>query len=149
MVSQEKVVRELVEEKGRICEKFGFTPMQGRIIAYFTISDTTEKTFDELVKFFHGSKSSISSSLNFLLENKIIDYRIISSKRKRYFFITDSFFKVYFKKVLANVEKLKEFALRASEHHGVGENILKLIADANMFQQALEKTLAEISREKF
>jgi len=75
MALHEKTTRELVEEKGRLFEHFDLTPMQGRIVAYFTISDTPDKTFDDLVKFFDTSKSSISSSLNFLLLKKIIDYR--------------------------------------------------------------------------
>jgi DNA-binding transcriptional regulator GbsR (MarR family) len=116
------------------------------------MSDAPEKTFDELVKYFQASKSSISSSLNFLLLNKIIDFRTISAKRKRYFFITDSFFKVYFEKVLENVIELKEYTLRTvsngtSDHQEVSEKIIKWIGDANMFVDALKKTLAEISRD--
>jgi DNA-binding transcriptional regulator GbsR (MarR family) len=153
MVNQEKAIREFIEEKGRIFEKFGFTPMQGRIVAYFTISDSPEKTFDELVKYFQASKSSISSSLNFLLQNKIIDYRTISAKRKRYFFITDSFFRVYFEKVLENVGEFREYAfktvsMRSPEHPEVSEKILKWIGDANLFQESLEKTLGETTIEK-
>jgi len=153
MASQERTIRDLVEEKGRVFEKFGLTPMQGRIVAWLTISDTAEKTFDELVKYFQASKSSISSSLNYLLQNKIIDYRTISAKRKRYFFITDSFFRIYFEKVLENVIGLKEYvintvSMRTPEHPEVSEKILKWIGDANMFQESIEKTLAEIGREK-
>ena len=152
MGSQEKVIRELVEEKGKVFEKFGLTPMQGRIVAYFTICDTPDRTFDELVKYFKASKSSVSSSLNFLLQNKIIDYRTFSAKRKRYFYITDSFFRIYFEKVLENVRELKEYAfktvsMRSPEHPEVSEKILKWIGNANMFQDAIEKTLAEIRKE--
>ena len=153
MASQEKTTRDMVEEKGRLFENFGLTPMQGRIVAYFTISDTPEKTFDELVKYFDASKSSISSSLNFLLEKKIIDYRTVSAKRRRYFFITDSFFRIYFEKVIENVAELKEYvfntvSMRTPEHPEVSEKILKWIEDANLFQEAIEKAFAEISSEK-
>jgi DNA-binding transcriptional regulator GbsR (MarR family) len=149
MITQEKATRELVEEKGKIFEKFGLTPMQGRIVAYFTICDTPEKTFDELVKYFQVSKSSVSNSLNFLLQNKIVDYKTIASNRKRYFYITDSFLIIYFKKVLENVRELKENAIktvsrRTPEHPGVNEKILKWIGDANRFQEAIGRTLEEI-----
>ena len=153
MASQEKTTRDIVEEKGRLFENFGLTPMQGRIVAYFTISDTPDKTFDELVKYFNTSKSSISSSLNYLLQNKIIDYRTLSAKRRRYFFITDSFFRVYFEKVIENVADLKEYvfntvSMRTPEHPEVSEKILKWIEDANLFQEAIEKALVEVGRER-
>jgi len=153
MASQEKTTRDIVEEKGRLFESFGLTPMQGRIVAYFTISDTPEKTFDELVKYFDAGKGSISSSLNYLLQNKIIDYKTLSAKRRRYFFITDSFFRIYFERVIENVAELKEYvfkmvSMRTPEHPEVSEKILKWIEDANLFQEAIEKTLSEIENGK-
>lgn len=153
MVQQENRIRELVEVKGRAFEKFGLTPMQGRIIAWLTISDTPEKTFDELVRFFQTSKSSVSSSLTFLIEAGMIDYRTISAKRRRYFFITDAFFRIYFKKVHESVSELREYAIntvsmRSPDHPEVNERILRWIADANLFQEALEKALSDIARER-
>jgi len=148
----EKKLRETIEETGKVFEKFGLTPMQGRIVAYFTISDPPEKTFDELVRFFKASKSSISNSLNFLLQNKIIDYKTFSADRKRYFFITDSFFIVYFSKVLDNVKELKSHAyrtvtLRTPDHPAVSQKILRWIENANIFEQKLEETISLISKD--
>ena len=153
MLVQDSRNREIIEETGKVFEKFGLTPMQGRIIAYFTVSDPPEKTFDELVKYFKASKSSVSNSLNFLLQNKIIDYKTFAADRKRYFFITDSFFRVYFKKVLENVTELKEYAyrtvsMRTPEYPLASEKILKWIENANMFQESLEQTLESIKSEK-
>jgi DNA-binding transcriptional regulator GbsR (MarR family) len=127
--------------------------MQGRIVAYFTVSDPPEKTFDELVKYFKASKSSVSNSLNFLLQNKIIDYKTFASDRKRYFFITDSFFIVYFKKVLENVAELKEYAyrtvsMRTPDYPLASEKILNWIENANRFQETLENSLNSITSEK-
>jgi DNA-binding transcriptional regulator GbsR (MarR family) len=145
--------RELIEETGKVFEKFGLTPMQGRIIAYFTVSDPPEKTFDELVNYFKASKSSVSNSLNYLLQNKIIDYKTFAADRKRYFFITDSFFRVYFRKVLENVAELKDYAyrtvsMRTPEYPVASEKILKWIENANMFQETLERTLETIKSDK-
>jgi DNA-binding transcriptional regulator GbsR (MarR family) len=153
MLTQEKRNRETIEETGKVFEKFGLTPMQGRIISYFTVSDPPEKTFDELVTYFKASKSSVSNSLNFLLQNKIIDYKTFPSDRKRYFFITDSFFMVYFKKVLENVAELKEFAyrtvsMRTPEYPLASEKILKWIENANRFQETLDGTIDSIQNEK-
>jgi DNA-binding transcriptional regulator GbsR (MarR family) len=149
---QEDMTRDLIEETGKVFEKFSLTPMQGRIVAYFIKSDTPEKTFDDLVKYFKASKSTISNSLNYLLQNKIIDYKTFSADRKRYFFITGSFFIVYFEKVLDNVRELKDYAfrtvsMRSPEHPDVSEKILKWIENANLFQETLEKTLAEVKNE--
>ena len=153
MLYQEKETRETIEETGKVFEKFGLTPMQGRIVAYFTVSDPPEKTFDELVKYFKASKSSVSNSLNYLLQNKIIDYKTFASDRKRYFFITDSFFLVYFKKVLENVAELKEYAyrtvsMRTPEYPLASEKILNWIENANRFQETLENSLNSITSEK-
>jgi DNA-binding transcriptional regulator GbsR (MarR family) len=153
MVVKEDIDRDLIEETGKIFEKFGMTPMQGRIVACFTVTDPPEKTFDELVKYFQASKSSVSNSLNFLLMNRIIDYKTYSADRKRYFYITDAFFRVYFRKVLENVRELKEqsfriVSTRSPEHPGVSEKILKWIENANIFQEVLEGTLKEMNSEK-
>lgn len=153
MAVQDLGNREIIEETGKVFEKFGLTPMQGRIIAYFTVSDPPEKTFDELVQYFKASKSSVSNSLNYLLQNKIIDYKTFAADRKRYFFLTDSFFRVYFKKVLENVAELKEYAyrivsMRTPEYPVASEKILKWIENANSFQECLEHTLESIKSEK-
>ncbi len=152
MLTQDKQTRETIEDTGKVFEKFGLTPMQGRIIAYFTVSDPPEKTFDELVKYFKASKSSVSNSLNYLLQNKIIDYKTFASDRKRYFYLTDSFFRVYFIKVLENVTELKEYAyrtvsMRTPEYPVASEKILKWIENANRFQESLETTLESIKNE--
>jgi DNA-binding transcriptional regulator GbsR (MarR family) len=149
---QDKVTREMVEEAGKVFEKFGLTPMQGRIVASLTLSDPPEKTFDELVKYFKASKSSVSNSLNFLLMSKIVDYKTFSTKRKRFFFITDSFFRVYFEKVLENVRELKEYAfrtvsIRTPEYPDVNIKILKWIENANHFQDSLEKAIIDLNTE--
>ena len=153
MLAHEKRIRETIEDIGKVFEKFELTPMQGRIISYFTVSDPPEKTFEELVKYFKASKSSVSNSLNFLLQNKLIDYKTFPSDRKRYFFMTDSFFRVYFKKVLENVAELKEYAyrivsMRSPEYPLASEKILKWIENANRFQETLESTLESIQSEK-
>jgi DNA-binding transcriptional regulator GbsR (MarR family) len=149
MPDRKKVSRDSIEEIGKVFEKFGLTPMQGRIVAFFTVSDPPEKTFDELVDYFKASKSSVSNSLNYLLQNKIMDYKTFASDRKRYFFLTDSFFLVYFKRVLENVAELKEHAyrsvsMRTPEYPVANEKILKWIENANRFQESLENTLESL-----
>ena len=152
MAVKKKISRELIEEAGKVFEKFGLTPMQGRIMAYFAAGDPPEKTFDELVRFFDASKSAVSNSLNYLLLNRIIDYKTFSTDRKRYFFVNDSFFRVYFEKVLANVTELKELAfqivsMRSPEYPDANEKILKWIGNANIFQDLIENALGDLKDE--
>lgn len=152
-MTTDRKLRDIIEDNGKIFEKFDLTPMQGRIVAYFMVSDAAEKTFEDLVDYFKASKSSVSNSLNYLLQNKIIDYKTYASDRKRYFFITDAFFRVYFSKVLSNVSELKEYAyrtvaMRSPDYPRASENILQWIENANRFQEALETTLLSLNEEK-
>lgn len=152
MENDDKKKRETIEETGKVFEKFGLTPMQGRIITFLIISDQPEKTFDEMVKYFNASKSSISNSLNYLLQIRMIDYKTYASDRKRYFFVNDSFFRVYFMNVLENVKELKSHALRivsmrSPEHKEVNENILKWIENANVFEQKLNESLTSFDED--
>jgi DNA-binding transcriptional regulator GbsR (MarR family) len=64
MPYKNKVTRDSIEETGKVFEKFGLTPVQGGILAFFALSDPPEKTFDDLVSYFKASKSSVSNSLN-------------------------------------------------------------------------------------
>ncbi len=153
MTGTEISIRETIEETGKVLEKFGLTPMQGRIVAFFTVSDPPEKTFDELVRYFKASKSSVSNSLNFLLQNKLIDYKTFASDRKRYFYITESFFQIYFMKVIENVAELKKFAyrsvsMRSPDYPVANEKILKWIECANSFQETLMNTIDSIEKGK-
>jgi len=147
----QKGLREHIEETGRVFEKFGLTPMQGRIMAYFTNSDRPEATFSELVEFFRASKSSISTSLNYLLSIKMIDYKTHASERKKYFFITDGFFRIYFKQMLENMRELKELcyktvSIRSSEYPEVSEKILKWIEGANMFEESIQDIVQRMEK---
>jgi DNA-binding transcriptional regulator GbsR (MarR family) len=153
MQELQNATREIIEEAGKVFEKFGMTPMQGRILAYFTVSDPPEKTFDDLVSFFKASKSSVSNSLNYLLQSRIIDYKTYASDRKRYFFLTDSFFRVFFSKVKDDVAELKEFtyrivSMRTPEYPSANEKILKWIENANRFEEALVNTLESLKTVK-
>jgi DNA-binding transcriptional regulator GbsR (MarR family) len=142
---------ERVEKLGKTLEKFGLTPMQGRIVAFFVISDPPEKTFEETVRYFSASKSSVSNSLNYLLSAGLVDYRTYADKRKRFFFVTDEFIRVYFRDVLTNVAELREMiykivTVRSPDFPEATEKILRWIENSNIFEQAVEKTLSETDK---
>lgn len=143
-------IREHIEETGKVFEKFGLTPMQGRILAFLSNYEKPESTFSDLVKFFRASKSSISTSLNYLLSIKIIDYKTYASDRKKFFYITDKFFFVYFSQVIDNVRELKEMcyktlSVRSAEHPEISEKILKWVQGANIFEESIADVIDKIS----
>ncbi|HCC70348.1 MAG TPA: hypothetical protein DEQ09_04245 [Bacteroidales bacterium] len=147
----QKGLREHIEETGRVFEKFGLTPMQGRIMAYFTNIDKPETTFSELVDFFRASKSSISTSLNYLLSAKMINYGTHASERKKYFFITDGFFRIYFMHLLDNIQELKELcyktvSMRTGEYPEVSEKIMRWVEAANSFEESIQNVLGSIKK---
>ena len=139
-------MREHIEATGRVFVFFWLTPMQGRIMAYFANSEKPEATFSELVEFFRASKSSISTSLNYLLSIRMIDYKTYASERRKYFYITEGFFRIYFRQLLDNIQDLKELSyktvsMRSAEHPEVSEKILAWIESANKFEESIKDVL--------
>jgi DNA-binding transcriptional regulator GbsR (MarR family) len=148
MDNSREIIGDRVERLGKLLGYFGLTPMQGRIVAFMVISDPPEKTFDELVEFFNSSKSSVSNSLNYLLDTGIIDYRTVSEKRRRFFYVTDAFVRIYFRDVLENVGKLREMtyeiaAMRSPDYPEATEKILRWIENSNTFEDSLRRALDE------
>jgi len=145
-------IREQIEETGRTIEKFGLSPMNGRILALFTVTDSSELTFEEIVSFFNASKSVVSNSLNYLLAHKLIDYKTYNTGRKRYFYLTDKFFVIYFKDVLSAMSELREeiyktLTGRSPEHPEVNTRMLKWVETANVFEENINRALEQISRQ--
>jgi DNA-binding transcriptional regulator GbsR (MarR family) len=152
MKQMEEKFRDIVGETGKLLEKFGLTPMQGRIVAYLTVCEPPEKTFEDILKFFTVSKSSVSNSINYLLQARILDYKIYPNDRKRYFFITDLFLKIYFEKILENINEFRSQAnrivkLKIPRDPVVTKKLLKWIEDANLSGKKLSETLNLIKNE--
>ncbi len=135
-----------MEEMGKLFDLMGFNPMQGRIMGYLSAGSEPEKTFDEIVAFFGTSKSTVSNSLKYLIDNKLVDYRTISGKRKRYFFLTGNLPKVYSEKQLETVRLLKEMSYRTlTLQNNLTSSLKKIIHEwidyANNFENMLQKIL--------
>lgn len=140
-----------IDETGKIFEKFGLAPMNGRILALFTVSDSAELTFDDICLFFGASKSVISNSINFLLSSKLIDYKTYNTGRKRYFYLTDKFFIIYFNDVLSAMSELREalyktLAGRSPGSPEVSTRMLKWLETANVFERQLETALHQLKK---
>ena len=85
---------------------FNLPPLDAKIYAYLIFDFEREGlTFDDLVEIFSASKSSISTSLNLLLSNNLLQEINKLEKRKRYFAINEDFVKIRFNEIL---DRLKE-----------------------------------------
>ncbi|MDX9772362.1 MAG: helix-turn-helix domain-containing protein [Bacteroidales bacterium] len=140
-----------VYETGKVFEKFGLAPVNGRVLALFTVSEKAELTFEQICDYFGTSKSVISNSLNLLLSRKLIDFRTYKTGRKRYFFLTDRFFMVYFGEVLAAMGELREVIYKTLSQNPSGSpevssRMLRWVATANIFEKELESAFEQLGR---
>ena len=85
---------------------FNLPPLSAKIYAYLIFDfDKKGHTFDELLEVFCASKSSISSSIYFFLNNNLIKTINKIDERKRYFIINDDFVKIRFEEILNRMKK--------------------------------------------
>ncbi len=77
--------KEHIERVGVFFEKSGFPRMVGRVLGYLLIAEPPHKTFHEIQEYLQASKSSISTSLQFLLNQGLVGYFTLPGDRKRYF----------------------------------------------------------------
>ena len=109
--------KQFVEEIGIIIENLGGQPLLSRVISLLIIRMPEGITFEEIVEFLGASKSSISSTLNFLLQMKRITYFTKPGDRKRYFqipvsefWLTDIEKKIQeVDSIILMIEKVKKF----------------------------------------
>ncbi|MEP6612223.1 MAG: hypothetical protein ABJA76_10075 [Mucilaginibacter sp.] len=76
---------EKVEEMGVLLEQAGYAPVPGRIMSYLLISEPPYRDFYDIQDFLKASKSSVSTTLNKLMQQGVVSYITFSGDRKRYF----------------------------------------------------------------
>lgn len=114
-----EIYQELIDFYGGI---FSLPPLSAKIYAYLIFDfDKNGLTFDELVGIFCASKSSISTSINLLLNNNLIKTINKIDERKRYFIVNDDIVKIRFEEIvnrikreIAIIEKIKIFRQQSS-----------------------------------
>ena len=130
------IYQELIEFYGTL---YNLPPLSAKIYAYLIFDfDKKGHTFDELLEVFCASKSSISSSINFLLNNNLIKTINKIDKRKRYFIINEDFVKIRFEeivnrmkreiKILDHLNNYRESQLESSqlsERYSIYRNLLE------------------------
>ncbi|MBS1596915.1 MAG: hypothetical protein JST75_01730 [Bacteroidetes bacterium] len=85
MKSKTNHISEKVEEMGIIIEQMGYAPVPGRIVSYLLISEPPYRDFYEIQGFLKASKSTVSTTLNQLMQQGVVSYITFSGDRKRYF----------------------------------------------------------------
>ncbi len=106
-----KALQEKVEKIGVSIEKFGRTPIEGRVFAYLLLSNPPYRSFDDIVEFLSAGKSSVSNALNMYLKEGTLTYRTFSGDRKRYFMIDVDGWKKGFEKSMTSFNLLLEDVL--------------------------------------
>jgi len=129
---------------------FNLPPLAAKIYAYL-IFDFERKglTFDDLVEIFSASKSSVSTNLNLLLNNNLIQDLNKLDERKRYFTANENFVKIRFQEIserlkeeIRIINSLENFRKTKSEDEIKKSKIYKDLLNSNI--ENIEKSLSKL-----
>ena len=144
-----EIYQELIDFYGGI---FSLPPLSAKIYAYLIFDfDKKGHTFDDLVETFCASKSSVSSSVNFLLNANLIKTINKIDERKRYFIINNDFVKIRFEEIanrmkqeIKILDQLNKFKATQVADENVLERyfIYKSLLENNI--ENIEKTLEKL-----
>lgn len=157
-MNKEEHRKELIEELGIHFEgEYSLPPLAARIFATLILTDEIGLTFEECLLKRGASKSSISTSLNLLLQLGMVSYFTKSGDRKRYFKIADknTFFIKKLEQALKKVQNEskiiqkvvsynKTFNLEKFEANQVKTKTYMKCLEKN--QEAFEETIAQLSK---
>lgn len=133
-------------------ETFHLPPLAAKIYAYL-IFDFERKgvCFDEFVRVFAASKSSVSGNLNLLLNAKLINDGHVLNERKRFFVINENFTTLRFENIVNKMkqeivilEKLQAFKPYKEERQQRRLEIYKSLLNKNI--KNIEETLHKIKK---
>ncbi len=135
---------------------YNLPPLSSKIYSYMTFDiEKRGVTFDELLNFFSVSKSSISSNINLLLQQKLIVHIHREDERKRFYYINPEFSKIRFGEILkrleqeiAIVKKLKEFKDQHCKNANCKEYSEQYLIYKNFLEKGIENfkdTLIKLS----
>ena len=89
------------------------SPLAAKLYTYILLDvDQEGITFDEMVDFFGVSKSSISTSIQLLLQMKLVESCNKFNSRKRYFKINNHYLEFKLQNILDYVQKEKDLTLK-------------------------------------
>lgn len=133
-MNKEESRRELIEDLGIHFEgEYSLPPLAARIFASLVLTDEDGLTFEECLLKRGASKSSISTSINLLLQLGMISYFTKSGDRRRYFKIADK--STFFIKLLEQAIKK-------------GANESKMIQKVSNYNQKFNPEKYEADKDK-
>ena len=137
-----QVYQELVDFYGQL---FDMPPLSAKIYAYLAFDfEIKGLCFDELVETFCASKSSISSSINFLLNAELIKSLNKIDERKRYFLINESFINIRFEEIVTRMKREIKILDQLSEFRRTQVNNTEYEKRYSLYKSLLEKNIANI-----
>jgi len=141
--------KQLIEEVGiRLEDHANLSPLAARVYATLILSSNNGLSFNEIISSTKASKSSISTSLNILLQLSFIEYYTKSGDRKRYF-RTNQFYSIntikrqqhVVQKELDIVQKINAFNTINNPEKFKNEKSIGLL-----FQEYLEEQQLKINK---
>lgn len=96
-----------IEKIGVTLEKSQLPPLAARIMALLLVAEPPYCSFDEILENLQSSKSSVSTSLNLLLREGIVDYITFPGDRKRYFQVNSKTWLEMFKKRVEQITPIR------------------------------------------
>ena len=137
-----EIYQELIDFYGGI---FSLPPLSAKIYAYLIFDfDKKGHTFDELVETFCASKSSISSSVNFLLNANLIKTINKIDERKRYFVFNDDFVKFRFEEIVNRLKREIKILDQLNNYRESQLESSQLSERYSIYRRLLEKNIENI-----
>ena len=137
-----EIYQELIDFYGGI---FSLPPLSAKIYAYLIFDfDKKGHTFDELVETFCASKSSISSSVNFLLNANLIKTINKIDERKRYFIINEDFVKIRFEEIVNRMKREIKILDQLNNYRESQLESSQLSERYSIYRRLLEKNIENI-----
>ena len=137
-----QVYQELVDFYGQL---FDMPPLSSKIYAYLAFDfERKGLCFDDLVETFCASKSSISASINFLLNAELIKSLNKIDERKRYFLINESFINIRFEEIVTRMKREIKILDQLSVFRKTRVDNVEYDKRYILYKSLLEKNIANI-----
>ena len=146
--------RELIEIMGRISCRGGGTSLAGRIIGLLSFLDQEEFTFEVIVERLKISKSSVSTTINHLMESDKIEYITYPGDRKRYFRIKVNTPKNFIQALRQHVERIEKvhraaFELKKDKNSRTAKNIKEMLRSLDFWKTQMDNYEKEFVTDEF
>lgn len=141
MVISEKQAAQ-IERIGVALEKSQFPPLSARVMALLLVAEPPYCTFDDILENLQSSKSSVSTSLNLLLREGIVDYITFPGDRKRYFQVNAHTWLQMVKRKVEQIAPFRGILIELTQTRSDKyPEFNQMLADMNEFHKEIEEAL--------